>query len=74
MLLANFPHLNGVFGVKREEKNGNRILVLILIEWRTNAATGVRQPCVTELIDFGPADSLSDIRRGNAETANHFTT
>jgi hypothetical protein len=68
MLLANFPHLNGVFGIKGEEKNGNRILVLILIEWRTNATTGVRQPCVTELIDFGP-DSLSDIRRGNAETA-----
>jgi hypothetical protein len=68
MLLANFPRLNGVFGIKGEEKNGNRILVLILIEWRTNAATGVRQPCLTELIDFGP-DSLSNIRRGNAETA-----
>jgi hypothetical protein len=52
MLLANFPHLNGVFGIKGEEKHGNRILVLILSEWRTNAATGVRQSCVTELIDL----------------------
>jgi hypothetical protein len=69
MLLANFPHLNGVFGIKgEEEKNGDRILVLILIEWRTNTATGLQEPCVTELIDFGP-DPLSDIRRGNAETA-----
>jgi hypothetical protein len=42
--------------------------VLILIEWRTNAATGVRQPCVTKLVDFGP-DSLSGIRRCHAETA-----
>jgi hypothetical protein len=69
MLLVNFPHLNGVFGIKGEEtNNGNRILVLILIEWRTNDATGVRQPCVTELIDFGP-DFLSDTRRRHAETA-----
>jgi hypothetical protein len=67
MLLANFPHVNGVIGIKGEEKNGNRILVLILIEWRTNDATGLRQPCVTELIDFGP-DFLSETRRGNAET------
>jgi hypothetical protein len=42
--------------------------VLILIEWRINAATGVRQPCLTELIAFGP-DPLSDTRRGNAEAA-----
>jgi hypothetical protein len=68
MLLANFPRLNGVFGIKGGKKDGNRILVLILIEWSNNAATGVRQPCLTELIDFGP-DSLSDARRGNAETA-----
>jgi hypothetical protein len=68
MLLVNFPHLNGVLGIKGEEKNGIRILVLILIEWRTDAGTGVRQPCVTELVDFGP-DSLSDIRRNHAETA-----
>jgi hypothetical protein len=68
MLLANFPHLNGVLGIKGEEKNGNRSLVLILIEWRTNATTGVRQPCLTELIDFGP-DSLCGTQRGNAETA-----
>jgi hypothetical protein len=67
MLLANFPSLDGVFGIKGEEKNGNRILVLILIEWHTDAATGVRQPCVSQLIDFGP-DSISDIQRGNAET------
>jgi hypothetical protein len=68
MLLVNFPRLNGVFGIKGEEKNGIRILVLILIEWRTSAATGVRQLCVTELVDFGP-DPLSDTRRDHAETA-----
>jgi hypothetical protein len=67
MLLANFPRLNGVFGIKGEEKDGEKVLVLILIEWRANA-TGIRQPCVTRLVDFGP-DSLSGIRRGNAETA-----
>lgn len=63
MLLASFSHLNGVLlSIKAEEKNGNRTLLLIMIEWRTNAASGVRQPYVTELVDFGP-DSLSDIQR-----------
>jgi hypothetical protein len=52
----------------RYPKSGIQILVLILVEWRINAATGVRQPCLTELIAFGP-DPLSDTRRGNAEAA-----
>jgi hypothetical protein len=56
VLLANFPRLNGVFGIKGEASDDGQILVLILVEWRSNAATGVRQPCLTELVDFGPDD------------------
>jgi hypothetical protein len=53
LLLVNFPNLNGVVGIKGEEEaNGNKMYALILIEWRTVA--GVRQPHVTQLVDFGP--------------------
>jgi hypothetical protein len=37
MLLANFPNLNGVLGIKGEEAGDNKPNALILIEWRTEA-------------------------------------
>jgi hypothetical protein len=53
MLLADFPNLNGVLGsMGEEDDDGNKVNVLILIEWRTVA--GVRQPHVTQLVAFGP--------------------
>lgn len=65
MLLANFPNLNGVLGIKGEEaKNGNQLNALILIEWRTGAS-GNRQPHVVQLVDFGP-HAYSDTLRRNA--------
>ena len=69
MLLANFPNLNGALGIKGEEDaNGNKRNALISIEWHSVA--GIRQPHVTNLVDFGP-DPISDIRRNNA---NHALT
>jgi hypothetical protein len=68
MLLVNFPNLNGVLGIKGEEdRKGNKVNVLILIEWRENMA-GVRRPHVTQLVDFGP-HPYSDAKKGNANDA-----
>jgi hypothetical protein len=53
MLLANYPNLNGVLGIKGEEDaHGNQMNSLITIQWCIVA--GVRQPYVTNLVDFGP--------------------
>jgi hypothetical protein len=59
MLLANYSNLNGVLGIKGEEDaHGNQMNSLITIQWCIVA--GVRQPYVTNLVDFGPnALSLS---------------
>jgi hypothetical protein len=68
MLLANFPNLNGVLGIKGEKDgNGNKVNALILIEWRVTIA-GVRQPHVTRLVDFGP-HPYSDTKKSNANDA-----
>jgi hypothetical protein len=69
MLLVNFPNLNGVLGIKADSnKQGDQqYRVLILVEWRVNIG-GQRQPHVTELVDFGPAE-MTNARRSNAETA-----
>ena len=65
MLLANFPNLNGVLGIKGEEnKNGNMMNALVLIEWRSMASGG-RQPHVTHLVDFEP-HPYTDTRKRNA--------
>jgi hypothetical protein len=64
VLLANYPNLNGVLGIKGEEDaQGNKMNSLITMEWRI--VSGVRQPHVTNLVDFGP-NALSATRRKNA--------
>jgi hypothetical protein len=69
LLLANFPNLNGVLGIKGEkDTNGNKTNALILIECRTVA--GVRQRHVTQLVDFGP-HPYTDIKKRNV---NHALT
>jgi hypothetical protein len=67
MLLANFPRLNGVLGIKGErDANNQHFGVLVLIEWRGIGVT--RQSCVTNLVDFGP-NEMTSLRRSNAEVA-----
>jgi len=67
VLLANFPNLNGVMGIKGEEDpRGDKMLVLILIERRTNA-TGIRELLVTRLVDFGPHPH-SNLKRKSVHT------
>jgi hypothetical protein len=65
MLLANFPRLNGVLGIKGERDANNQLFgFLVLIEWRGIGVT--RRPCVTNLVDFGP-NEMTSLRRSNAE-------
>ena len=63
-LLVNFPNLNGVLGIKgQQDENGNRLNALITIEW--GIVAGVRQPQITNLVDFGP-DPMSETLKNNA--------
>ena len=67
MLLANFPYLNSVLGIKGEEDViGNKWNMLIAIEWHSVA--GIHQPHIMNLVDFGP-DPISDIQRNNVNHA-----
>jgi hypothetical protein len=65
MLLANFPRLNGVLGIKGErDANNQQFGFLVLIEWRGTGVT--RRPSVTKLVDFGP-NEMTSLGRSNAE-------
>jgi hypothetical protein len=66
MLLANFPNLNGVLGIKGEKDGDNKMNALILNEWQTEA--GVRQPRVTG--GFTCMDAVCE-RAGSARKPCH---
>jgi hypothetical protein len=52
MLMANFPNLDGVLGIKIEKDvDGNRVNALISIEWRS--VTRLRQRHVMQLVSTG---------------------